>query len=457
MCGKVDLGCQVKEGFQSVISGQFDAMLRDMNEAALKGLNSLSTFWINVPSPTIATGSGQHWANSGPVGFLQQNVLAVAGVIFTLAVLVAGIRIAWEQRAEPLRELLKATMTFIAVSATGSAVLQLLTMWSDEFSRHVVTTALGDGQTFDGALRNLVIDGGQIGQKLPILIAMFAGAMALVSSLIQIVLLLIRSAMLVLLAGIFPLAAAATNTEVGKAWFKKFCGWALAFIAYKPAAALIYAAAIRMSHDGMMNQTGDGLVQVLTGLMMLALAVIALPALLRFTVPLTTAAAGGGSASGASVADPGGLATGAISVGRSKSGGSGGGIGGGIGSGSGGGGGGGIGGGSGGGGGGGGGGLATGAIGAAAIGAGAALNASKKGAGALSGAVSHSAGEAGGGSSSASGSSASGAGGSGGSRGASRKSPAPRGNSSPPHPKPPPPPPGSSTQTPEPPGPSGNW
>ena len=396
MCGKMDLGCHIQQGFQSVLTSQFDAMLRDMNEAALASLHSQSTFWINLKSPTVATGSGQDWANTGTVAFLQEHVVAVSAAIFTLAILAAGIRIAWEQRAEPLRQLLKATMLFALVSAAGSAVLQLLILWSDEFSKDLVTKALPAGQTFEEALGNLVMGGGgQALQKLPILLALFSGTAALLSSLIQIVLLLIRSAMLVLLAGTFPLAAAATNTEVGMAWFKKFCGWALAFVAYKPAAALIYAAAIRMSHDGMTSQTGDGLVQVLTGLMMLALAIVALPALLRFTVPITAAAAGGNTATGSSAVDPGGLASGAINVARPSThtpafgAGGGSGSGGGVG--------------------GGGGsrptgasgafGAASGAIGAATGAASAALTATKSTAAALSGAASHSTGEPGGGSS----------------------------------------------------------
>ncbi|MEV8377301.1 type IV secretion system protein [Kribbella sp. NPDC056861] len=505
----MDLGCHIEEGFKSVVSNQFDAVLRELNEAALQGLHSLSTFWIKVPSPTLASGDGQDWTNSAPVAFLQGNLHWLTATIFTLAILIAGLRIAWEQRAEPVRQLLKAMMLFALVASAGSAVVQLLTLWADEFSQHLVSTALPARQTFDGTLANVVMNGGQTAQKLPILIAMFAGMMALVSSLIQIVLLLIRSAMLVLLAGAFPLAAAATNTEVGKAWFKKFCGWALAFIAYKPAAALIYAAAIRMSYDGMSNEAGDGLVQVLTGLMMLALAVVALPALLRFTVPLTAAAAGGAAASGASVVDPGGLASGAINVGRSSSsgGGSGGGSGGpssrgggistatgaigvaagggsgsgsgsgggsgsgsgsgagsgsgsgsgaGSGSGSGSGGGSGSGSGSGGGSGGGGGGGGGGAISAAAGAAGSALSASKKATGAMSGAVSHSAGESGGGSASGSSSPRTSGPGSTSSRPSPRGSSSPRSKPPPPPPPPAPPsPPSAPTSTPT--GPTGNW
>jgi hypothetical protein len=207
------------------------------------------------------------------------------------------------------------------------------------------------------------------------------------------VLLLIRSAMLVLLAATFPVAAAATNTEVGKAWFKKYCAWALAFIAYKPAAALVYAAAMKMTEAGMTDESGNGLVQALTGLMMMLLAVFALPALLRFAVPVTAAVAGGSAGMGGGAADPGGMATGAISVGRSAIGRSSSGGGGGGGSSSGGGGG------------------ATGALGVGASAglavAGAAVKGAKMAGGALAGAAAHSAGEAGGGGSSSGASSSS--------------------------------------------------
>ena len=121
----------------------------------------------------------------------------------------------------------------------------------------------------------------------------------------------IAIALLILLAGTFPLAAAATNTEIGRNWFRKYCGWALAFVAYKPAAALIYATAMKMNEKNF-GGSGSSFVQTATGMMMLLLAIFALPALLRFMVPLTTAVAGGNAGMGAAVADPGGMATGAV-------------------------------------------------------------------------------------------------------------------------------------------------
>ena len=455
MCGKVDIGCKVSEGIGNVISNVAEGLVRQLSDAVLSCLHSQATFWIQIKGPTLATEDAKgHWKNQDTISFLQTHTFWLTTTLFGLAIMIAGIRIAWEQRGDPLRQLLKAMMTFVLVSAAGTATLQLLSAWSDAFANSIVTAALPPDTSFEGAMKGVMMqDGSQIAQRMPLFLIIFSALGVLFGSLIQIVLLLIRSAMLVLLAGLFPLAAVATHTELGKAWFKKFCGWALAFIAYKPAAALIYAAAIRMTHDGMINSTGDGLVQTLTGMMMLGLAVVALPALLRFTVPLTAAAAGGSSGSGAAALDPGGLASGAINVGRSSGSGSSAGMGSG-GGGKAGGGGGGASAGAGGG--------ASGAIGAAA-GVGVAMSATKKAAGSIAGAVSHSAGEAGGGTGSSSsgassgGSRSSSSGGSrpSGPRGGSKGGSKPTGSRGAPPRTNPPPPPGSST--PDPSGPSGNW
>ncbi|MGW1343868.1 hypothetical protein ACWCOV_22675 [Kribbella sp. NPDC002412] len=388
MCNKVDIECHVKEGFLSVASSGLDQVRTEANAAALDSLHSLATFWLKVDSPTIATGSGENWTNTAPVGFLQDKVLTVSAAIFTVAILIAGIRMAWEQRAKPLQELLKATMLFVLVCGAGTATLQLLTSWSDEFAVDVVTKA--SGGSVETALTDLVQQGGvgdSLSRDLPLFLALSISLTVVCASLIQVVLMLIRSAMLVLLAGTFPLAAAATNTEAGRAWFKKYCAWALAFIAYKPAAALVYAAAIKLKQESMLP-SGNSLVQAMTGVMMLLLAIFALPALLRLAVPITAAVAGGGAASGSSVADPGGLATGALNVGRSTFGSSGGGS-------------------SSGGSSGGASAAGAGATGARTVGAaasvglgaaGAAVNGARKAAGGLAGAAAHSAGESAGGS-----------------------------------------------------------
>ena len=57
--------------------------------------------------------------------------------------------------------------------------------------------------------------------------------------------------MLVILAGILPTTAAFTNTEMGRQWFQKAVGWTIAFILYKPAAAIVYSVAfLLMGNNG---------------------------------------------------------------------------------------------------------------------------------------------------------------------------------------------------------------
>ena len=294
MCGPTNVTCHIGEGFQAVAENGLKALTKAIGEAAMEAMNGVATFWIKQPTPTLVVGAdGKSPQNSEMVAFLQGNVLEIAAIIFILAVLVAGIRTAWEQRAQPLQQLLKATLVFVAVSAAGAATLQLLSEYSDWFAEMIIKSVLPEDSALGPALGGLVLRGslGPItGDQTASLMTMLIGMFVIIGGLVQVVLMVIRSALLILLAGTFPLAAAATNTEIGKAWFKKYCGWALAFVAYKPAAALIYAAAMKMNQIGV-GGSGNTFVRTATGLMMLFLAIFALPALLRFMVPVTAAVA----------------------------------------------------------------------------------------------------------------------------------------------------------------------
>ncbi|MDI3279537.1 hypothetical protein QK292_18540, partial [Arthrobacter sp. AL08] len=154
------------------------------------------------------------------------------------------------------------------------------------------------------------------------------GLIGLIASLVQIVLMVVRSGMLVILAGILPTTAAFTNTEMGRQWFQKAVGWTIAFILYKPAAAIVYSVAfLLMSNKTQVpligsitgNSSGqDGLITSITGFTLMNVALFALPALMRFVTPMVGAvASGSGAGAGAAV---GAMATGAVSLGRSGSG-----------------------------------------------------------------------------------------------------------------------------------------
>jgi len=133
----------------------------------------------------------------------------------------------------------------------------------------------------------------------------------LLGSLVQIFLMVVRGGMLVLLAGVLPTTAAFTNTQAGREWFRKALGWMVAFVLYKPTAAVIYATAFRLASSNVFGS--GGLLAVVTGLTLMLLALLALPALMRFVAPMVGATAGGGAgtmlglaAAGAAIAMPSG-------------------------------------------------------------------------------------------------------------------------------------------------------
>ncbi|WP_314455841.1 hypothetical protein, partial [uncultured Microbacterium sp.] len=280
--------------------------------------------------------------SSSVVGWVQGQLEWYAGGLAILSILVAAGRMVWTQRAGELRTLARSVLTLIAVAGAGLVVIRLATQAGDAFSIWILNNSTncdvtnGESNCFGTnvfAMINLTATSpiGLIG-------LFFLGMLAVLMTYVQIALMIFRGAMLVVLAGIFPVAAAATNTEIGQQWFKKAMAWTLAFILYKPAAAIVYAIAFRMTGTDLFKSDGTGLFQIVTGLALMLIALVALPALMRFLVPAVASVGGGGGGAGlllggAAIAGAGDIATGAIrSRGGADGGGSGGGGGGGFGS-----------------------------------------------------------------------------------------------------------------------------
>ena len=144
-----------------------------------------------------------------------------------------------------------------------------------------------------------------MGGGLVFLLALFG----ILASLVQLLIMLARGAVIAVLVGVLPVAAGSAMTEMGFAWFKKLWGWIFAFVLYKPAAAIVYAASFALIKDS------KELIGVVSGYVLIILSVFALPALLRLIPPAAVAGGGGGGAAAAA----GAAATGAMFLGgRSK-------------------------------------------------------------------------------------------------------------------------------------------
>lgn len=258
----------------------------------------------------------------GPVLFLQDSLWWYMSAAAVLSVLIGGARMAWEQRAEPGRDVLKSLMTLIIVAGAGVTVIGLLVQAADGFSTWIIDKSLqctgtsGTGTCFGQNMGKLLVITTAAGGSLGVLLIIVLGLIAILASVIQMALMVARGGMLVLLAGFLPLSASFTNTETGKGWFRKTVAWTIAFVLYKPAAAIVYGTAFQLV--GQINKNGTPLLSVVTGLMLMILALFALPALMRFVTPMVAATAGGAGAAmalGAAAALP----TGAKMIGRAAS------------------------------------------------------------------------------------------------------------------------------------------
>lgn len=303
-----------------------------------KVVAALGTLWVRVGTPNLTSSSGGS-TPSDPVAFLQQHLWWYMTALAVVGVLIGSARMAYQQRGEAGRDVVRGLLVYVAVSGCGVAAIGLVVSASDDFASWVISQSL-NGTDFGANITALLglagataLSGNLLG---PILVIVL-GLVALLSSLLQILLMVVRGGMLVILTGMLPTAAATAigGTESGKLWLKKATGWLVAFALYKPAAAVVYATAFRLAGSHVFGS--GGVVAVITGLSLMVLALVALPALMRFVTPVVAAVAsgsGGGvmaAAGAAAMTMPtgalrsrgGGLSPAAVSPGRGSSGGEG--------------------------------------------------------------------------------------------------------------------------------------
>ncbi len=239
----------------AIVNPIFDAIGHAVGGAAALMVKSMATFWMSTPTPQLATGSASQ-TPTAPVALIQGHLWWYMTGAAVVGVLVGCGRMAWEQRADAGREVLRGLAVFVATAGAGLTVIALAITAADQFATWIVSASTGGNfGTEVGKLTTLtVIAGG--GLYGVILVCVF-GLLMIVASLIQMVLMIVRGGMLVILAGVLPTTAAFTSTQAGRHWFRKSCGWLVAFILYKPAAAIVYATAFSLAGNGSLGGGRD--------------------------------------------------------------------------------------------------------------------------------------------------------------------------------------------------------
>jgi hypothetical protein len=307
--------CHAGTAIEDAANDAIKNMAKAIADAVGQTVKTLGTFWVNVGTPSITAAPGGATA-SDPVLFLQNSLYFWTAALAVLSVLVGAAKMIIERRGAPLRDLGRSLATLVVVSGAGVAAVGLLTIAADQFSAWIINNSTS-GTSFNDNITAML----QLSATSPMgsIMIILLGLIAILASVVQIVLMIVRGGLLVVLTGIFPTAAAFTNTEAGKGWFQKCTAWLIAFILYKPAAAIVYATAFRLTGTKIFGNGGDGndfgsaLLTTVTGLALMIVALFAMPALMRFVTPMVGAVAGGGGALAAGAV--GGLASGAINMG----------------------------------------------------------------------------------------------------------------------------------------------
>lgn len=278
-----------------VAGSVFDAAAQKFAQAFAAGTRMVVTFWTGVDVPGLST-------STGPVAELRANTAWLTGFVAVLSVLVCAGRLAVTRSSRPAGEAFKGLLILVVVSGAGVAAVNALVVFGDSYATWVLMRST-DGQLGPRMARFALLGSvSGLGPGLLLIVAL----LGVFASIAQIGLMLVRVGVVTILAGLLPLAAAGTSTETGMAWFKRVTSWLLAFVLYKPAAATVYASAFLLIGDG------TDATSVLSGMFMLILSIVALPALLRLVTPMVGAAVAAGAGAGGGMAAAGlVLATGA--------------------------------------------------------------------------------------------------------------------------------------------------
>lgn len=280
-----------------VITSGLESLAKGFADSASNTTKQMSSMWLKTPGPNLdGPGSVAVW--------LQGQT---AGLIFAaafLSVLWCAYRMAVSGTFDHLAELGLALAKLVLVTGLTVVVTTAALMIGEAWSVWIMAGV-------DPKLSAGIVLAVKSSPALTILLS----TLVILAQVVQAMLMIVKNAMVVLLVGFLPLTSAATNTPLGRGSFHKALTWLAAFVLYKPVAATIYAASYKLA------DRDKGIAEELSGLVLMVLSILALPALMRFLVPVTAAASGGnagaiaGATVGATIATGATLAAGAASGG----------------------------------------------------------------------------------------------------------------------------------------------
>ena len=282
MCDAWDLKCQAKEAVVEVgaavantMLGQLAQLITDAQSTVIK---STVTWWLYLPPVGVESAPAARTLQQWMLPFVL--IVAIGGIMWQSLLMIIN------HKGEPLIAVVKGLFTTALWGAVSLSGTQLLLKGCESYTEWVLTRGMdcapGIGQ--DAACKtDALADRIQL-MLMPLppglssILVIVVGLFVLVASIMQALLLLFRNGAIITLAGMLQLAASGSFTAATSNWLRRVLGWLLALVFYEPFAATSYAVGFMLIGD----PANRDIATWFTGVGMLGLSLVALPAMMRF-------------------------------------------------------------------------------------------------------------------------------------------------------------------------------
>ncbi|MTE14975.1 hypothetical protein [Nocardia aurantiaca] len=277
------------KAWDSTFGKVVDSLMNGLGEALILAL----TFWMKIPNERVSD-AGALFTKINDYTYQVQILLLMASVI------ISGLKLAQARRGAAVSEATESFWMFARVVFSSwmlGAVIVAATQASDKFSEWIINDSTGGNAK---NIAELMVKTSKLQAFSPGLVLIIA-IVGLLGALAQIVLAIVRQGLLVVAAGVLPLAAAASGTQIGRTSYSKLLGWIIAFMLYKPVAAIVYMIAFTTAGStddltGTVNlPDADEAQRMLVAIVLLCTVAFVLPALMRLVTPAVAIVGSGGS------------------------------------------------------------------------------------------------------------------------------------------------------------------
>ncbi|MEU7925163.1 hypothetical protein [Micromonospora sp. NPDC049107] len=281
-------GCNPGDIIGGIVGGvagnAWESVCKSFADAATSLLKTFADAFVAFPNIDLMS-------IDGPYAISKWLAMGIGALLLLIQIIRTAVTQDGSALAQGLVGTGKAVLAFLATMLVANAAL----IASDEITKGIVDRSLGGNDGLKAKLTVLFQLSSVNGTSASLVLIL-----ALVGIVLTLVLwfeMLLRNAAIAVLLATSPIAAVGEISETTRSWWPKLCAATIQLIGLKPVIAMVFAIGFGVFGDPTDPTRAKDLTTLLTGMLILLLAVVAWPVIARFfTFATVQAAAGGGMA-----------------------------------------------------------------------------------------------------------------------------------------------------------------